>query len=287
MNFPFKVDIQLVTTHPLKNKLIRDTLFPMYNPSPISFEDLVIEQTTALITCRPKDFDITFRKIGRLALEWFNLDRFTLYPNSLIMLNDGKSIWASREGIPKVDKTSYLSGNYQEYFKLLKSKQSWQCFHANELVNNKIDALRALYSEGGRWHGIIQLELFGQNWGALSFSKFSNDIEQFSETDMKRLKLLCDIWLCFWQHSTMTRNLKQDHSEYASESEKLLLLTKKQTAVLSLLAQGYTAKKCAEKLFLSPRTIESHKYRMLSLLGFDNHTELVQFALRNGLGIEQ
>ncbi|GAM76203.1 hypothetical protein JCM19241_501 [Vibrio ishigakensis] len=37
---------------------------------------------------------------------------------------------------------------------------------------------------------------------------------------------------------------------------------------------------------LKPRTIESHKYRMLDLLDLENHTELVQFALRNGLGIE-
>ncbi|WP_133151722.1 response regulator transcription factor, partial [Vibrio splendidus] len=52
------------------------------------------------------------------------------------------------------------------------------------------------------------------------------------------------------------------------------------------LAQGYTAKQCAEILFLSPRTIESHKYRMLDILELDNHTELIQFALRNGFGID-
>ncbi|MBM7035083.1 response regulator transcription factor [Vibrio sp. 188UL20-2] len=56
--------------------------------------------------------------------------------------------------------------------------------------------------------------------------------------------------------------------------------------MLALLAQGNTAKQCAEKLFLSPRTIESHKYRMLDILELDNHTELVRFAMRNGLGLE-
>lgn len=253
----------------------------------ISFEDLLIKQTAMLTACRPKEFELIFHEVGILALEWFNLDRLTLYPNSMILFNDGKTIGANRKGIPKIDKKLYLIGNYNEYFKLLKSKKPWQCFDHNELVNNKIDILRLIYTEGGRWHGIINLSLFGQNWGALSFSKFGNDITPFSEADMKRLKLLSDIWLCFWQHSAMARNLHPDQSGYINEREKLLLITKKQTAVLTLLAQGYTAKKCAEKLFLSPRTIESHKYRMINILGLDNQTELVQFALRNGLGIEQ
>lgn len=259
----------------------------MYKPTDMSFEDLLIEQSALLMSCMPKDFDITFQEAGNLALEWFHLDRLILYPNSMILLNEGKSILVSREDVPKVDKKLYIAGNYEEYFKLLKSNKSWQCFNANDLAHTKIDALRVLYSEGGRWHGIINLGLFGQKWGALSFSKFGNDLVPFTEQDMKRLKLLCDLWLCCWQHSTMTRNLQQNQSEYTNESDKLLLMSKKQTAILSLLAQGYTAKKCADKLFLSPRTIESHKYRLLNLLELDNHTELIQFALRNGLGIEQ
>ena len=52
------------------------------------------------------------------------------------------------------------------------------------------------------------------------------------------------------------------------------------------LAQGYTAQQCADILFLSLRTLKSHKYRMLDLLKLDNHTELIQFMLRNGVGID-
>ncbi|MCK6263466.1 LuxR C-terminal-related transcriptional regulator [Vibrio sp. ZSDE26] len=253
----------------------------------ISFEELVIQQSTTLITCQPRHFDATFREVAKQALAWFNIDRLTLYPNSMILLNDGKTVSVSRDGVPELDKQMFLPGNYQDYMKLLRSKSPWHSFTADEMVNHKIDTLKILHSEGGRWHGIIRLELFGQNWGALSFSKFNSGITPLTDNEMTRLKLLCDIWLCYWQHSTMTRNLKQDQSDNANEGEKLLLLSKKQCSVLTLLAQGYTAKQCAEKLFLSPRTIESHKYRMLDLLELENHTELVQFALRNGLGIEQ
>jgi DNA-binding NarL/FixJ family response regulator len=81
--------------------------------------------------------------------------------------------------------------------------------------------------------------------------------------------------------------LNQSENLWEDDSDKLLLLSKKQTKVLSLIAQGYTAKECADKLHLSPRTIESHKYRMLGLMNLNNHNELVQFALRNGLGITE
>ncbi|MBW3697787.1 DNA-binding response regulator [Vibrio sp. T187] len=252
----------------------------------ISFEQLVIKQSSTLISCQPKHFDETFRQVAKSALDWFKLDRLTLFPNSMILLNDGKTVSVSRDGIPLLNKQLFLPGNYQDYMKLLRSKTAWYSFTAEEMENSKIHTLRTLREEGACWHGIIRLELFGQTWGALSFSQFNQDVTPPSEEDMTRLKLLCDIWLCYWQHSTMTRNLKQDQTENVNEEEKLLLLSKKQCSVLTLLAQGYTAKQCAEKLFLSPRTIESHKYRMLDLLDLDNHTELVQFALRNGLGIE-
>ncbi|PMM39505.1 response regulator transcription factor [Vibrio splendidus] len=259
----------------------------MKNTADMSFEDLVTEQSDALIGSPPKDFDVTWRKIAQSVLDWFEIDRVTLFPNSMIILNDGKVSTVSRDGIPELKKTIFINGNYLDYFKQLRTKKSWLTFDDQEMSNHKISVIQTLHAEGGRWHGIIPLKLFGQDWGALSFSRFTSDLEPLTEQDMKRLKLICDIWLCYWQHSTMVRNLKQDQPTNANESEKLLLLSPKQCSVLTLLAQGFTAKQCAEKLFLSPRTIESHKYRMIDILELENNTELVQFALRNGLGIDQ
>jgi DNA-binding CsgD family transcriptional regulator len=204
----------------------------------------------------------------------------------MILLNDGKTISVSRNSIPEVDKAKFVVGNYLDYLKLLRSKRPFQIFDCESLKTSKISPLRTLHSEGVRWHGIVRLELFGQTWGALAFARFSEDEPELTEQELKRLKLLCDTWLVYWQHSTMTRSLSHGSEELFDESEKLLRLSKKQCNVLSLLAQGFTAKQCAEKLFLSPRTIESHKYRMLDLLELETHTELIQFALRNGLGIE-
>ncbi len=251
-----------------------------------NFEHFLMSQVERLTKCEPKNFDQTFVILATETLKWFQLDRLTMFPNSMLLLNDGKTISVSLQGIPELDKLRFVKGNYKEYLKLLRSTHSSQSFGPGELENNRITPLNVLYEEGVKWHGIIKLELFGQTWGALAFVRFNSNLPELTEDDINRIKLLSDLWLCYWQHSTITRNLRQGIDLKENEGEKLLLLTKKQCSVLTLLAQGYTAKQCAEKLFLSSRTIESHKYRMLDLLDLDNHTELVQFALRNGLGIQ-
>lgn len=251
-----------------------------------SFEQLIVEQSSTLMSCEAKHFVHTWKAVAQSALDWFDIDRMTLFPNSIIILNEGQTFSVSRENIPKVNTEFYTSGDYQSYLTLLKRQKTWRVFKQDELRTNKVEALYKLYQEGGRWHCIIKLELFGQSWGTLAFSRF-NDQEHFvDELYLKRLKALSDIWLCYWQHSLMCLNLNKDTSKVINEGEKLLLLSEKQRSVLALLAMGHTAKECANQLFLSPRTIESHKYRMLDLLGFNNHTELIQFALRNGVSTE-
>lgn len=61
------------------------------------------------------------------------------------------------------------------------------------------------------------------------------------------------------------------------------LLTGRQREVLQLLAEGRSAKEVAAILHISPRTAEYHKYKIMQDLHLKHSTELVQFALRNGL----
>jgi DNA-binding NarL/FixJ family response regulator len=57
-------------------------------------------------------------------------------------------------------------------------------------------------------------------------------------------------------------------------------LTGRQREVLQLIAEGRTMKEVASLLHISPRTAESHKYEIMSLLGAKNTAELVQCAIR-------
>jgi DNA-binding NarL/FixJ family response regulator len=60
-------------------------------------------------------------------------------------------------------------------------------------------------------------------------------------------------------------------------------LTLRQREVLRLLAEGRRVKEIAGTLGLSVRTVETHKYEIMHLLGIDNTVELVKFAIRQGI----
>jgi DNA-binding NarL/FixJ family response regulator len=61
-------------------------------------------------------------------------------------------------------------------------------------------------------------------------------------------------------------------------------VTARQRDVLSRLARGLTAKEIAAELHLSPRTVESHKYQLMDRLEIKTTAELIQYALRHGMG---
>lgn len=67
------------------------------------------------------------------------------------------------------------------------------------------------------------------------------------------------------------------------EASRLEELTDRQREVCELLAYGHTNSEVAEKLNISPRTVESHRAEIMSKLGFDNRADLVRFALDRGL----
>lgn len=60
-------------------------------------------------------------------------------------------------------------------------------------------------------------------------------------------------------------------------------LTGREQEILAYVAKGYTNREIAEQLYLSIKTIESHRAKVMEKLPFRNRPELVKYALRNGL----
>jgi two-component system response regulator NreC len=60
-------------------------------------------------------------------------------------------------------------------------------------------------------------------------------------------------------------------------------LTPREREVLRLIALGYTSVEIADKLGLSPRTIETHRARIHRKLGLATRAELVRYALQHEL----
>jgi DNA-binding CsgD family transcriptional regulator len=60
-------------------------------------------------------------------------------------------------------------------------------------------------------------------------------------------------------------------------------LSQREKEVLRLLALGYTNKQVGQRLFISARTVESHRAHIHAKLGCGSRPELVRFALERGL----
>ena len=63
-------------------------------------------------------------------------------------------------------------------------------------------------------------------------------------------------------------------------------LTSRQRDVLRLLLKGQRMKEIAANLQLSPRTVETHKYELMEVLGVHSTAELVKYALEHRLILE-
>lgn len=60
-------------------------------------------------------------------------------------------------------------------------------------------------------------------------------------------------------------------------------LTPREQEILRLLAEGMTPKTIAEKLFISPKTVENHRASIMSKLDLHSTIELVRYAAKLGL----
>ena len=74
------------------------------------------------------------------------------------------------------------------------------------------------------------------------------------------------------------RRAKESHVE-----DPLDTLTDREREVFLLAAQGLNNPQVAEKLSLSPRTVEMHRGNLMKKLNLKSQTELVKYAVRRGM----
>jgi DNA-binding NarL/FixJ family response regulator len=61
------------------------------------------------------------------------------------------------------------------------------------------------------------------------------------------------------------------------------LLTSREREILQLVVEGKSSARIAEMLYLSPKTVETYRSRLMEKLGISNLPELVKFAIQHGL----
>lgn len=87
-----------------------------------------------------------------------------------------------------------------------------------------------------------------------------------------------------YMSSEVTEIIVQDYLGLdAKGTVKLPRLTDRETEVLRHLAEGKTVREISEALFISIKTVGTHKQNIFDKMGFENMTQLIKFALKNGI----
>jgi DNA-binding NarL/FixJ family response regulator len=67
------------------------------------------------------------------------------------------------------------------------------------------------------------------------------------------------------------------------EEDPLQKLTERELEVLGYTAEGFSSAEIGKKLFISPKTVDTYRSRIMEKLGLHHRSELVRFALQQGL----
>ncbi len=72
-------------------------------------------------------------------------------------------------------------------------------------------------------------------------------------------------------------------AEQKGEAGPLEKLSEREREVLALTAEGYSSGEIGKKLYLSPKTVDTYRARLMQKLGLSHRSELVRLALDTGL----
>jgi two-component system response regulator NreC len=83
--------------------------------------------------------------------------------------------------------------------------------------------------------------------------------------------------------SALMEGLLAQRQEKAAQSGLLKDLSEREVEVLTALAEGLTNKEIGERLFISPRTVDTHRTNLMKKLNTHHVAGLVRIAIKAGL----
>jgi len=90
-----------------------------------------------------------------------------------------------------------------------------------------------------------------------------------------------DVYLSSVVTRAVVEEIKQSPS--AENNSAFTVLTAREREVLQLMAEGQTTKQIAGKLFISTKTVETHRRQIMDKLRLFSVADLTKYALREGL----
>ena len=84
-------------------------------------------------------------------------------------------------------------------------------------------------------------------------------------------------------HKVVEKLMRLPGKEVKITDSRYETLTSREQEIMVLLAEGLSSKKIAEKLFISPKTVENHRSNILRKLNLHSTIELIRYAARLGI----
>jgi DNA-binding NarL/FixJ family response regulator len=88
----------------------------------------------------------------------------------------------------------------------------------------------------------------------------------------------------YFNDKTIMSLAKADNEVFIPQKEAFKsMLTERELQILKLISQELSGIQIAEKLFISPTTVESHRKNLFSKIGVNTSVGLVKYALKHGI----
>ncbi len=84
-------------------------------------------------------------------------------------------------------------------------------------------------------------------------------------------------------YPSAARTLIDDYRKQAEQPDIYESLTEREREILKLIAEGRTSREIAEALYISQKTVQGHRTKVMEKLDLHNRTELIKYAMRKGL----
>ena len=77
--------------------------------------------------------------------------------------------------------------------------------------------------------------------------------------------------------------LNKPQNSNNTESESAGLLTERETEIIKLIAEGFSNREIGAKLFISHRTVDTHRTNLMKKIQVENIAGLISYAIKNGI----
>lgn len=152
-------------------------------------------------------------------------------------------------------------------------------------VMNGIDTLKTLRNDGYKAKVII-LSMHQEAGMVKSLLALGADGYLLKNASADEVTLAIRKVMTGKQHfsADVTLSLLNENTKQPNATQKpVVSLTLRETEILQLIAKGFSNKEIGNSLFISHRTVDTHRTNLMTKLGVNNVAGLISYAIRNGL----